>query len=273
MEFTATTYNVLASAYIRPSYFPDVAAELLDPERRRRSIARQAARLDADILCMQEVEVETFEAVEQELSASGYVGSLALKGGGKPDGCALFVRSSAFELVRVARLQYDDRCPGMPESGHVGQLAVLRSDGFFVGIANTHLKWQPPGTPPENRYDLRQISQLLGVRLQHAPECRSWIVCGDFNVTSEDEVIRELLDAGFASTHIALGGATCNPNRRAKMIDYLFHDESLASTAIPLFPVTDTTPLPSPEQPSDHVAVTARFRRIGEVARVNAWSR
>lgn len=262
MEFTATTYNVLASAYVRQRYFPDTPPELLDTARRRLAIARHVARLDSDVICMQEIEAETFEAIEREVAASGYTGSLVLKGGGKPDGCAIFVRSSAFELARVTRLQYDDAAPGMPESGHIAQIAVLRRSPIVLGIANTHLKWHPPDSPPEKRYGLREMRQLLDARSEHAPECQGWIVCGDLNVTSDDEVVQELARAGFASSHIALGGATCNPNRRAKMIDYLFHDASLASTAVPLPAVMDTTPLPGPDQPSDHVAVTARLRWI-----------
>ncbi len=262
MQFTATTYNVLASAYLRPGYFPNTPPEFLDPPRRRRALAKHVAGIDSDIVCMQEVEIETFDAIERELAARGYVGSLALKGGGKPDGCAIFVRSSAFELVRTHRPEYDDATDGLPRSGHIAQLAVLRGTAFTVGVGNTHLKWQAPGTAPEKRYDLRQIRELLGARKRLAPECGAWIVCGDFNVTSEDEVIRELLRAGFASTHIALGGATCNPNRQAKMIDYLFHDQSLASSPLPLPTVTDTTPLPGPDQPSDHVPVTAVFRWV-----------
>ena len=266
MGFTAATYNVLASAYVRPQFFPHTPPQLLDPIWRRPAIARHVAALDADLICMQEVEVEMFEEIERQLAPSGYAGALALKAGGKPDGCAVFIRSGTFELVRVERLEYDDGTPEMPASGHVAQLAVLKESGGLLGVANTHLKWHPPGTPPERRYGLRQMRHLLDARIRRAPECRGWIVCGDFNVTSEDAVIEELARAGFAFSHMAIGGATCNSNRHAKMIDYLFHDAGLASTAVALPALSDSTPLPGPGEPSDHVAVTARLQWIEKAA-------
>ena len=67
-------------------------------------------------------------------------------------------------------------------------------------------------------------------------------------------------EAGFRFSHAGCRPvATCNPNRRAKMIDYLFHDGALRAEPFALPAVDDDTPLPSPDQPSDHVAVVARF--------------
>jgi hypothetical protein len=72
--------------------------------------------------------------------------------------------------------------------------------------------------------------------------------------------VRLLEHAGFVDAYRARPDLnTCNPNRRAKRIDYLFHTPSLRSRPRDLPAITDRTPLPSEQQPSDHLAVGASF--------------
>jgi endonuclease/exonuclease/phosphatase family metal-dependent hydrolase len=259
MAFTIATLNVLADAYIKPEWYPYSPLDLLRPGRRLPALADHVAALDADVLCLQEVEPAAFAALDRRLTPAGYTGDLALKGGGKPDGCAAFTRTRTFELVRAVRVEYRDGPTPGRASGHVGQLLVLRAGGRLLGVANTHLKWDPPGTPRDATYGYRQVRQLLAERSAHAPDAAAWIIAGDFNQTSDGAVAAALHAAGFASSHAACPGATCNPRRRAKTIDFLFHDAALRADPAPLPAVGDDMPLPGPGQPSDHVAVVARF--------------
>ena len=48
-------------------------------------------------------------------------------------------------------------------------------------------------------------------------------------------------------------------NGRAKLIDYVFHTAGLRARALDPPAVTDDTKLPSPDQPSDHLALVAEF--------------
>jgi endonuclease/exonuclease/phosphatase family metal-dependent hydrolase len=70
-----------------------------------------------------------------------------------------------------------------------------------LGIANTHLKWDSPGTPPAEQYGYRQVRQLLDACDACAPAETAWIVCGDLNATPESDVVATLHRAGFAFTH------------------------------------------------------------------------
>ena len=90
-----------------------------------------------------------------------------------------------------------------------------------------------------------------------------WIVCGDLNARPDSDVVRAFEAAGFAHTHADAPAPTCNANRRAKLIDYIFFERPLAAEPRPVVPLDDTTPLPSATQPSDHVPVTAEFRWDG----------
>ena len=260
MDFTVATYNVLATAYIKPEWYPRSPQELLQPLHRIPALVEHLVHLQADIFCLQEVEDVTYTAMDQRLSPLGYVGSLARKGHNKPDGCATFFRTHAFEPVRVVRVEYHDAGAGRPTSGHIAQILVLKAGQRFLGVANTHLKWDPPHAPRDQQYGYRQIRQLLRERSLQAPECSGWVICGDLNVTTDSAVVASLREAGFAFSHAGCSRmATCNPNHRAKMIDFVFHDRALRAEPLALPAVDNTTPLPGPAQPSDHVAVLARL--------------
>jgi hypothetical protein len=50
---------------------------------------------------------------------------------------------------------------------------------------------------------------------------------------------------------------TCNPNGRAKRIDYLLHTADLRANPWPVPAITDTTPLPSDNEASEHLLIAA----------------
>src|SRR5260370_37705094 len=110
MCFTVAMWNVLATAYIRPEYYPGTPPEVLDAASRVPALVRCANSLGVGILCMQEVEREVFAALEAGLGEMGYDGRYALKGRQRPDGCATFFRKDRLSLVsaqRFADLDHD----------------------------------------------------------------------------------------------------------------------------------------------------------------------
>src|SRR5437016_5481903 len=102
MPFTVATYNILASSYIKPEWYAGVSAYLLRPEARVPAVARHVAALDADILCLQEVEPDVFAALASHLDPLGYAGYYERKGAG-PAGRLRHVR--AHRGVRRANRQ------------------------------------------------------------------------------------------------------------------------------------------------------------------------
>jgi mRNA deadenylase 3'-5' endonuclease subunit Ccr4 len=261
MPFTVATYNVLASAYIKPEWYAGVPAHLLDPAWRVPAVARSVAALDADLVCLQEVEPDVFAAVTSHLEPLGYAGSYERKGRGRPDGCAVLLRTAVFTLRTNRRLEYRDR-EGGPEihSGSVALLAALERDGRMLGVASTHVKWAAPGTPRDAHIGHRQVAELIEACRGFDPPCRDWVVCGDFNYTPDDEVIGVMRDAGFAFAHADRRDArTFAGTGTAKLIDYVFHTAGLRSRPLDPHPITDDTKLPSEDQPSDHLALVAEL--------------
>jgi mRNA deadenylase 3'-5' endonuclease subunit Ccr4 len=262
VAFTLTSYNVLASSYIKPGFYPRTPPNVLEPAWRIPALVRHVVALESDVLCLQEVEQDTFDALRIALEPLGYEGHDARKGLGKPDGCATFFRSSMFKLKHVKRLEYADGNGLEPDSGHVALVVALEFEGRTVAVANTHLKFDPPGAPLSERRGHRQITQWLNERDQLVPDADAWIVCGDFNVTPQNDVITVLHDAGLEYAHRGMDAPTCNSNDRAKMIDYVFHDSGLRSVPIQPPRIDDLTPLPSRDQPSDHLALSAQLEWV-----------
>jgi mRNA deadenylase 3'-5' endonuclease subunit Ccr4 len=266
MSSTIATWNILATAYIRPEFYPKTPRDVLNPAWRIPALVRHAQGLGVDILCLQEVETDVFAALETGLNSLGYGGTHARKGGNRPDGCATFFRHDRFTLATVRRIAFTDG-QGRADSGHIAQLLRLEDRGKRLAVMNTHLKWDQPDTPRERQWGYRQISEALDVLRAEAASTAGQIVCGDFNVLPQSDVVEALLRAGFDYAHRDRPGVrTCNSNGQAKLIDYLFHSDSLR--ARPLLPVaiSEETPLPSPEQPSDHLPLLSQFDWVEESA-------
>ena len=212
-----------------------------------------------DILCLQEVEADVFDALRAGLAGLGYSGTHAMKDRGRPDGCATFFCSARFTLLADRRMAYSDGDGGV-DSGSILQLLLLGHEGKRLEIANTHLKWDPPETPRERKLGYRQIVQVIDALTPETSAPDGQILCGDFNVAPESDVIEALLADGFDYAHRHCSGAvTCNSDKRPKLIDHLFYRGSLRARPIPPAKVDAETPLPSPDQPSDHVPLAAEF--------------
>jgi endonuclease/exonuclease/phosphatase family metal-dependent hydrolase len=249
VTFSLTTYNVLAPSYVNPDWYPGVPAAILAPAARLPALVRHVAATGSDVICLQEVEPALLGLLKDELEPDGYVCQFAWKGGDKPDGCATFTRAK----TRARVIRYADGRGGR-RSGHMALVVELEHEGRPLTIASTHVKWDAPGTRPEELWGLRQIAELL-----EATGGGPRIICGDLNALPGSEVVRALEAAGLRDAWGESGPATAVANGRARKIDYIFHDASLAARPASLPALADGTPLPSAEEPSDHLAISAVF--------------
>jgi mRNA deadenylase 3'-5' endonuclease subunit Ccr4 len=257
------SYNVLASSYIKAEWYPRTPPAFLDSGWRIPALTKHICSFETDIICLQEIDRPTFAALEASLSARGYATHYAAKAGGQPDGCATFFREATLALRTVEVVRYCDGDNGGESTGHIALVVILQHAGRSLGIANTHLKWDPPTIAHDSHRGLRQIRQLLGQREAVFPRCDGWIVCGDLNATPSSPIVAALQAAGLSYAHASDQMArTCNSNNKAKLIDYLFHTPELAATPIGSPRLDDDTPLPSYKEPSDHLAIMSRFHWV-----------
>jgi mRNA deadenylase 3'-5' endonuclease subunit Ccr4 len=226
------SYNVLADAYRNPDWYRDSP---IDWHHRDDLLLAHINSFHADLICLQEMELRRFHAFEKQLPMSG---AFSKKSNPKPDGCAAFFNLS---LLEEATLFYDDR-----GKGHIAQ--ILHFENFSV--ANTHLKWDAPGTPLADQIGLLQINQLIDTIAKHPQN--PWLIVGDLNAQPGTPVIDALLDAGFT---ISPPGPTCNIDRRPQQIDYICTGPDLIAAFAPLPPITAETILPNNQNPSDHLAI------------------
>lgn len=260
MSFTVATYNVLASAYIQRAHYPRTPAIVLNPAWRVPALVQYISSLKADILCLQEVEAETYMSLRTYLGVMGYRDQYARKHARRPEGCAIFYRGNAFELLSSRVIAYADGAGVAPDTGHIALCAIFRSAGGILGVINTHLTWDSPSTPRNAQVGQRQTQQLLTEYENSASAARGWIIAGDFNVTPDSEIIATVERAGLTYAHSGLTGVfTCNVNSDARMIDYIFASSTLvAEPQLPVL-IDAKTILPSAEQPSDHVPIVAKL--------------
>jgi mRNA deadenylase 3'-5' endonuclease subunit Ccr4 len=250
MSILISSYNILADAYIRSAYYPNISPEALEPARRGTALLDHLQQLAADILCLQEVEPERFASLCARFADSQ--ARFAPKAGGKPDGCASLV-APRFPVQETRSLYYAEG------TGQLALLTVVEVEGRRLGIANTHLSWDPPETPIPKQVGRSQLVELLDEVERFTPRCQGWILCGDFNASPDSARIVAASQRGFRDPYAGLRAETCNANRVAKRIDYLLHSPSLTCVPQLLPPIDGETPLPSLHEPSDHLAIGGSF--------------
>ncbi len=232
---------------------------MLNPVWRVPALAQHISSRRTDIFCLQEVESETLSAIRARLTYLGYADHYARKRG-KSDGCAIFYRRDLFDLIGAQVIQFADGGEDRPDSGNIALVGMFRAANRVIGVINAHLTWDPPDTPVNSQLGYCQARQLLLEWEKIAGAADAWIIAGDLNVTPDQEMVAMIEASGFAYAHRGcLDANTCNFNGQAKMIDYLFYSAALRAQPEAVVPVGEETVLPSAEQPSDHVVVTARF--------------
>jgi mRNA deadenylase 3'-5' endonuclease subunit Ccr4 len=258
MPFSVLSYNILAIAYMRSHYYPNIPPEVLRRENRIPALLRHIAEQNADALCLQEVQPDIYQQLLEHFTPLGYAGVYAQKIA-KPEGVATFLRAP-LRLIASHVITYRDACGEEPDTGCVALVTMTEVEGRRVGIVNTHMKWDPADTPADRFRPLLETRQLLAEAPALDPDCTHWIIAGDFNVEADSSAIDAFRAAGYHDAYAGLDHLkTNNAHGHPQRVDFLLHTVSLRSqpTAIP--EVTAETLLPSATQPSDHLAIKAVF--------------
>jgi len=259
-QIQLVTYNILANSYINVEWYRHCEPAALNWEKRKILLSERVKSFEADIICLQEVEQDAFELLEQELVGRGYQGIYAKKGNDKPDGCATFIEKAQVQLKKSAVLYYQDKAKGRLHSGHLALVAYIELAGAMIGVINTHLKWDRKDRAKEKHLGYRQLQELLAhVEADRAPS--AWVICGDFNAQPDSTLIKELGPRGWQDAYDGKAQPTCNPNSKTKRLDYIFHSRQLQAAPTKLKRIFNHTPLPSKAEPSDHLALFVALAR------------
>ncbi|BBN12907.1 hypothetical protein MPTK1_5g23890 [Marchantia polymorpha subsp. ruderalis] len=172
------SYNILAQAYVKSANFPHSPRSCLRWKNRSEAVVSRLLALDADLLCLQELdEYHTF--YKEILDKAGYGSVYVQRGNKKKDGCGIFFKRTRVSLLSEEIIDYNVLVPPLPpgekevsddevEDGSgdeaaqkigdlndvrvrlkrdcVGILAAFKPleapDHVFV-LANTHIFWDP----------------------------------------------------------------------------------------------------------------------------------
>ncbi|RKH22677.1 hypothetical protein D7V77_26375 [Corallococcus sp. CA041A] len=258
VDLRIASYNILADAYIKPEWFPHTPADLLRPRSRHALLTRRIVGLDADIVCLQEVEPDSFAALQDALEPHGYLGVMAQKQQDRPDGCAVFHRLGT-SLGHRAHY-FRDRLEDGRISGHLALVVDFDVGGERLRVACTHLRWDRTDRPVEQHQGMQEATELIDELIRKDPEAL-WVVCGDFNARPGEPLVQAFEAAGLRDAYARRHQPTCNANGIPKSIDFLFHSTALRAQPDALPALEEQTPMPSEQEPSDHLPISARLLR------------
>mmetsp|Transcript_71560 Transcript_71560/g.125945 ORF Transcript_71560/g.125945 Transcript_71560/m.125945 type:complete len:336 (-) Transcript_71560:112-1119(-) len=210
------------------------------PNGRLALLVEQIKKLDADVVCMQEM--DAFPEFQEALAQYGYAGEYLQRPNGRADGCAVFWRLTEFTKDDSFHLNYSDR------SERVALLMQLRQfpSGKLLTVACTHLHWdRKAGVHEQQLQELREAMQRLPFVGSAA------VIAGDFNNQSSSAAISHFLATSqFRSAHEVLGqvphSTSYTPDnfyhtgsewrykqgRDDEVIDFILCDQQLEPTAI-----------------------------------------
>lgn len=230
------SFNVLADAYTTGyGDYSHVDPGLLLPGARTPGILRVIKHLDADVVGLQEVE----EPVRKALDATGdWQTFWSPKEGDRPDGCLTLVRYG-IQVAEFVTRAYGD------QSGHIAQMLRIGR----LTIANTHIKWAPPGDP-----DHAGVAQTAELLQWMEPE-GSAVICADCNDRPGGLVRRLLKEAGFANVS-GDDEPTAIVNQELVALDIVAVRGVAARRALVAY---DPATIPNKECPSDHIPVVAEI--------------
>uniref|UniRef100_A0A914WA32 Endonuclease/exonuclease/phosphatase domain-containing protein n=1 Tax=Plectus sambesii TaxID=2011161 RepID=A0A914WA32_9BILA len=190
VPLTVCSYNVLCQTTIADtSYLYTHLSDkqhLLDWSYRSALLREELPMLDADILCLQEVQNDHYDDFYVPLmSQLGYEGCFKKRTGEKVDGCATFWRTSKFQMQDYRWIEYNVAPNSTLDRDNVGIIVALTVKGTQARlfVANTHLLFNP------NRGDVKlaQLAMLFSNLEQMSyrgeeNDRDSLVICGDFNM-------------------------------------------------------------------------------------------
>ncbi|XP_063837803.1 protein angel homolog 1 isoform X1 [Ostrinia nubilalis] len=205
-RFRVVSYNVLAQYLLEchPYLYTDCSPRNLKWNVRAARLYDEITNLAPDILCLQEVQASHLDSFYSKFEDMGYFGIFKQKTGHRQDGCAIYFKTSVFELEDHISVEfYQPELPILNRDniGIMVKLVPRAQPRSPIVVATTHLLYNPKRTDVR----LAQIQVLLAEidRFAYYTTARESghlpiILTGDLNSTPDSAVIK-LLDRGHVS--------------------------------------------------------------------------
>ncbi|KAI9278034.1 Endonuclease/exonuclease/phosphatase [Sporodiniella umbellata] len=237
-KFTVLCYNILCQKYATNQAYGYTPSWALNWDYRKELILTELGNSNADIICLQEVEMALFEDhFKEHFASAGYESVFFQKTRAKTmnekekrvvDGCATFYRTSRFTLVKQEFVEYNQKALQRPDfkSADIYN-RVMNKDNIAIFmlledkvtqqrvlVANTHIHWDPLfadvklvqiGVMMEELQKFAQKHLNDGPIHYASPPKMPTVVCGDFNSSPDSGVYEFLSKGAIAQDHDDFG--------------------------------------------------------------------
>lgn len=284
VNFSVLQWNVLAKCYASTETFPTVEPEYLDWDYRKNLIAQEIKNYNADVICLEEVDVRDLEFFKSLYPEDQYSFSYIKKPHSK-DGICVMLRKEKFQVIDtdlITHLKED----GVQKENLVSQVVLAKYDNggidAYLILAACHLKADSPSADFTGTR-LRQVRQIMDAVEKKRNHCLKelganennsiTLVCGDFNEGPKEPAAQEFLKykeiglkSAFEDEPYTLFQTYGSSNYLIKStVDHILYSKNLQLTkkiGAPAEGVVGENGLISKNFPSDHLSLFAEFSLV-----------
>ncbi|XP_049840359.1 protein angel homolog 2-like [Schistocerca gregaria] len=178
--FSIMSYNILSQRTLEnnPEVLHSFNPQSVMWEFRGPKLAKEIYDLNADIMCFQEMEIDSMDMLNY-MNDLGYLGIMKPRTPMDMDGLTIYYRPKLFRLVEYISADYVDPLVGIVNCGLIVKLALVTSSDVerYLVVANAHL---PPGNE-SSKTKILQVELLLSEVERFAGACPV-LVAGDLQV-------------------------------------------------------------------------------------------
>ena len=231
-SFTLLSYNTLCHHYATPKMYRFTPSWALSWDYRREKLKEQLLDFDTDVICLQEVETQTYEEYWVPLMekhnyrclfhAKTRAKTMPSKDSKKVDGCAIFFKKDQFQLVFQDSIDFsstwrshkkfhrtEDYLNRAMNKDNVALIAELKhlETNENIWVVTTHLHWDPQFNDVKTfqvgvmlDYLETLIKQQNHINNNNDIKKVPMVICGDFN-SQLDSAVVELFNSGHVSSN------------------------------------------------------------------------
>lgn len=285
-EISVLSWNILAPCYVLPHLLRsqkivddfDLVTEYMDWSYRSPRIVERISQEAADIVCLQEVQLDLWESLRDELKMNGYRVSVVQEvNRGLQVTTVILLHDRRLQEWKVTKVESRSRvllvtleCRQLPNS-----------EPYFIFIANVHLS----AGRKESVTRYQQVKSLLQRLVLHTqrssvPQLKDPLVIlmGDWNTLSTDPlhhlITKGMLpeDHGLPQLYPSLPLLPLRDVHRQRhthnskgivpwthtcgeVLDYIFASPSIQTVDLRPRSIETTLPIPNADFPSDHIPI------------------
>ncbi|KAJ7341091.1 hypothetical protein JRQ81_004813 [Phrynocephalus forsythii] len=212
-DFTVMSYNILSQDLLEDNshLYKHCQQHILDWSYRFPNILADIKQLDADILCLQEVQEDQYGTeIKPSLEALGYHCEYKMRTGRKPDGCATCFKTSKFNLLSSNPVEFFRRNIPLLDRDNVGLVLLLQprfscQAATAICVANTHLLYNPRRGDIKLTQLAMLLAEITNVAIREDGLFCPLVICGDFNSVPHSPLYKFLMEGKLNYEGLAIG--------------------------------------------------------------------